>query len=96
MVAFAQGETFNWMEFNNSYGAGDMFNQYTAYGHGDEGGSPRPWRLATTGGWMWQPRLALSDALGQAFDDGQQFADFMKQGGVNSNDDDAIKTLILH
>lgn len=96
LTAFAQGETFNWMEYNGRYGAGDAFDRITDFGHGDMGGSPRPWRVSTIGGWTWQPRLALSDALGQAMEDGPDFRSFLEQGGVGSYDPDAIKTLTLH
>ena len=44
-AAFAQGENFNWMEFNANYGAGDSYDHLTQFGHGDMGGS-RPWRSA--------------------------------------------------
>ena len=42
MVAFAQSENFNWMEYNDNYGAGDAFDKITQFGHGDMGGFPRP------------------------------------------------------
>ena len=96
MAAFAQGENFNWMEYDGGYGAGDAYDKVTRYGHGDVSGSPKPWRISTVGGWAWQPRLALSDALGQAVEDGQEFSDFLSRGGVSSHDPDAIKTLTLH
>ena len=80
MVAFAQGENFNWMEFNGNYGAGDSYDSMSMYGHGDMGGSPRPWRISTTGGWDWQPRLALSDALFQAMQDGADFQSLHERG----------------
>ena len=96
MVAFAQGENFNWMEFNGDYGAGDAYDKISQFGHGDMGGFPRPWRLSTTGGWNWQPRLALSDALYQAMQDGPELQNFLSQGGVSGNDQDAINTLTLH
>jgi hypothetical protein len=96
MVAFAQGENFNWMEYNGTYGGGDVFDNITQFGHGDMGGFPRPWRLSTTGGWNWQPRLALSDALYQAIQDGPEFQSFLSQGGVTGNDQDSINTLTLH
>ena len=76
MVAFAQGENFNWMEFNGNYGAGDSYDRYLPFRPRRHGRLPRPWRLSTTGGWNWQPRLALSDALYQAIQDGSEFRDF--------------------
>ena len=96
LVAFAQGEDFNWMEFNGAYGSGDNYNKITSFGHGDMGGSPRPWRLSTIGGWNWQPRISLADALGQAMQDGPEFRSYLENGGVTGDDQDAIKTLTLH
>jgi hypothetical protein len=95
-VAYSQGENFNWMEFNGKYGAGDAYDHIVQYGHGDMGGSPCPWRLSTTGGWNWQPRLALSDALARAMEDGGDFREYLDEGGVTGYDPDATKTLSLH
>ncbi len=62
MVTYAQAETFNWMEFNAAYGAAERFDQVTDQGWNVVSGSPSCWRLSTTGGWNWHPRLAVSDA----------------------------------
>ncbi|QOV88400.1 pilus assembly protein TadG-related protein [Humisphaera borealis] len=99
MVAFAQSEIFNWMEFQEGYGASDRYDRITFYGHGDMGGSPRPWRLGSPGGWNWEPRLAHSDALAQAIADGEHFRGLFEKGGVNANgnsDSDSIQTLATH
>lgn len=99
LVAFAQGEIFNWMEFDDNYGAGDRYDRITFYGHGDMGGSPRPWRLASPGGWNWEPRLAQSDALGEAMAAGSHFREFFEKGGVNANGEtahDAMQSLTKH
>ena len=63
---------------------------------GDLGGSPRPWRLSTTGGWNWQPRLALADALDQAITDGPEFQEYFDASGVTGNDPEAFKKLPMH
>lgn len=96
LVAFAQGESFNWMEFHEQYGAGDAIDRVTEYGHGDRGGSPRPWRLSTTGGWHWQPRLAFSDALDEAMRDNAELRSYMEDAGITSENPDAIRTLTHH
>lgn len=99
LAAFAQAEIFNWMEFQEGYGRSDRFDQITFYGHGDMGGSPRPWRLGSPGGWNWEPRLAQSDALAPAIADGEHFRELIEKGGasVNGNTDaTAIERLATH
>lgn len=99
LVAYAQTETFNWMEFSGSYGAADRYDRITFYGHGDMGGSPRPWRLGSPGGWNWEPRLATGDALAPAIFTGTHFRELFEKGGVNANGDtdkSAIERLANH
>jgi hypothetical protein len=72
LVAYAQGEMFNWMEFNDTYGA-QPYDQITrapeivyrisTANFNNFVGAPRGWRVASMGGWEWRARLSLSDAL---------------------------------
>jgi hypothetical protein len=87
LVATAQSETFNWMEYHGSYGAGDRY---------DHRMPPRPWRLSTAGGWNWQPRLAFSDALPATLANNPEFRGFFGEGGVTSYDAGAIDSIIMH
>ncbi len=86
MVAYAQSENFNWMEFNGSYGAGDRYDRRMP---------PDPWRVSTIGGWNWQPRLSLSDGFGQVMDNHPQFRSFIEEGGVGY-DPQVIDDIVLH
>jgi hypothetical protein len=96
MMAYAQAETFNWMEFNNSYGAAERFDQVTDEGFGVVGGSPSCWRIGTTGGWNWQPRLAFADALTPALDSSSQLTTYFAQSGVLRSDPVALNMLNNH
>ena len=87
MVAGAQAETFNWMEYQGHYGAGDRYDQWMP---------PRPWRLSTAGGWNWQPKLAFMDALSATLENNEEFRGYFNEGGVRNNDPDAINYIIMH
>jgi hypothetical protein len=87
MASYAQAESFNWMEFNGGYGASDRYDRRMP---------PQPWRVSTIGGWTWQPRLALSDALDQALQNNPQFRSYFEQSGVSGNDSAAIQNLVTH
>ena len=98
LIAYAQAESFNWMEFNASYGAGDRFDQVTSDIYGNFIGSPHAWRLSTIGGWNWQPHLTLSDAVEECLPVNQEFGEFMGEAGVMSTtaDNQAFKPISLH
>ncbi len=72
LVAYSQGEMFNWMEFNATDGAqpydqvntvGEISYRVGNYTFNNFVGSPRGWRMASMGGWEWRSRLSLSDAM---------------------------------
>ncbi len=86
MVVFAQAENFNWMEFNGSYGAGDRYDRHDP---------PAPWRVSTIGGWNWQSRLSLSDAIGPALENNPQLRSFFDDAGVRY-DPEVIDEITLH
>lgn len=96
IATFAQAEAFNWMENHGGYGNRDAYNNVTSYGHNVWSGSPAPWRIATVGGWNWQPRLAVGDQLAPALENNPQLSSQFKQGGVPGTDADAINKLIMH
>lgn len=86
-VAWAQAESYNFHEFSDGYGGGDRYDQWMP---------PRPWRVSTRGGWSWQPRLAFSDALGDAMYNSDEFRAMLSETGVSGNDDAALRELITH
>jgi hypothetical protein len=109
LFAYAQAESFNWMEFNNSYGGKERFDQVTTipygYGYNWQWGSeyipcPRGWRLSTIGGWNWQPRLAMADAVGTALPNNTELGSYFTKAGVTVGDqasaNDAIEKLNNH
>ncbi|MGA2499356.1 MAG: hypothetical protein ABSH20_16575 [Tepidisphaeraceae bacterium] len=87
IVASAQAETFNFMEYNGGYGAGDRYDQWLP---------PRPWRLSTAGGWNWHPKLAFTDALSPTLANNDEFRAYFEEGGVRQNDPDSINYIIMH
>jgi hypothetical protein len=83
LLAYAQAEAFNWMEFNEAYGGRERFDEVTP----DRGGwsdarfigCPLPWRLSTIGGWDWNSRLAVSDALSASIDNNPELETFSRK-----------------
>jgi len=96
LLAHAQAEAFNWMEFNSAYGGSEVFDQITGLPNQDFTGCPLPWRLSTIGGWSWNARLAVADALADALDNNPEFQSFFTEGGVTGNDPLSLQTLALH
>jgi len=105
LVAYAQAEAFNWMEFNKSYGGSERFDQASIipYGYGwnwrwgqEYIPCPRGWRLCTVGGWNWQPRLAFADALGTTLQNNSELSGYMGQSGLKNGDQNAIDNLNDH
>lgn len=104
LVAYAQAEAFNWMEFNSRYGAADRYDEVTMLP--EEGlwyytpfiGTPRCWRLSSPGGWRWQPRLSYADALGEAFANNLEFRqDYLSQTPLSATTDAAtLEQLNVH
>ena len=99
LVAFAQAEAFNWMEYNDSYGgyATEKFDEVSSNVFGSLLACPRAWRLSTVGGWNWQPRLSVSDAISKINTDGDaneegvtfgnpEFKDFLSQAQLTNTD----------
>jgi hypothetical protein len=95
-LAYGQAESFNWMEFNAAYGGSERFDQVTSDPNASFIGCPLPWRLSTVGGWNWNARLAVSDALSASLTNSPELQSFFQEGGVTSNDPQAIQTLTLH
>ncbi len=95
MVAYAQAETFNWMEFNGTYGAADRYDAVTDQGWYIATGSPACWRLCSIGGWNWHPRLAFSDALAPALQNNPELSSYFNDNGVTGtwSDQNAIDAL---
>ena len=110
LFAYAQAETFNWMEYNGAYGGNERYDQVTTipygYGYGWNWGSeyipvPRGWRLCTIGGWNWQPRLAFADALSVTLPNNTEMTDYFTQAGVTPSAPvdggvDSLETLNNH
>jgi hypothetical protein len=96
VLAHAQAETFNWMEFNGAYGASERFDEVTWGTQAEFVGAPVPWRTGTVGGWSWNPRLAVSDALAPAINNSPEFSSFFQEAGITSDDPQALQTLALH
>jgi hypothetical protein len=98
LISYAQAETYNWMEFNSSYGGGDRFDQVTPFpwGEGQFVGAPRCWRVCTIGGWNWRSRLSLSDALGPALERNGELARCFQDAGVNTAAPEELDAINLH
>jgi hypothetical protein len=105
MIAYAQGEAFNWMNFNTGYGGNESFdnpsytvNHLWAISDFKEIGCPRGWRLSTTGGWNWQPRLAISDTLSEAAQPqlNSDVRALLEKAGLSTDDDDSLSEINLH
>ncbi len=109
LLAYAQAESFNWMEFNKSYGGSERFDQVTTipYGYGfnwrygaEYIPCPRGWRLASIGGWNWQPRLAFADAMSTALPNNTELGTYFTSAGLIAGDqasaNDAIEILNNH
>ena len=100
LLTYAQAESFNWMEFNDAYGGRERFDEVTPDGGGWSDarfiGAPLPWRLSTIGGWNWNSRLAVSDALSTSRVNNPELETFFSEGGVTNNDPQSIQTLTLH
>ncbi|HVX84533.1 MAG TPA: pilus assembly protein TadG-related protein [Phycisphaerae bacterium] len=98
LVAFAQAETFNWMEFNDSYGGSEQFDVVSPvpYDGGEFIACPRAWRLSTVGGWSWQSKLSLSDGLPDALQNNPDFAQYFNDAGITGTDPDALNQVMLH
>lgn len=96
LLAYAQAETFNWMEYHDSYGGSERFDEVTYDPDSLFVGAPNPWRLCTIGGWNWQPRLAVADGLAPALDNNPELNTFFTEGGVSGHDANDIDTITLH
>ena len=96
LLAYAQAEAFNWMEFNDSYGGSERFDEVSSDPNAFFIGCPLPWRLSTIGGWNWNSRLAVSDALSASIVNNRELETFFTEGGVTNNDPQSIQTLTLH
>ncbi len=97
IVAFAQGEAFNWMEYNDSYGGyyTEKFDEVSLNTFNSLMACPRAWRLSTVGGWNWQPRLSVADSLSRV-QPGSPVQEQLKEGGVTNVNPTSISTITLH
>lgn len=102
MAATAQAETLNWMEFNESYGSWERFDQITfvpwagpqsLYTHFV--GAPRSWRDGTTGGWNWRSRLCFGDGVFDALENNAEFRAYLNDAGVATFDETSFRQLQL-
>lgn len=90
LVAYAQAEAFNWMEFSGSYGGADRYDEVSQLPSDRDWwgphyiGVPRCWRLSTVGGWNWQSKLAMADALAPAMAVNQEFTGYFSDAGVTA------------
>ncbi len=104
LAAYAQAETFNWMEFNAQYGGTERFDEgvsipevnLTSLGIHNFVGAPRGWRVGSIGGWNWRARLSLSDALYQATQTNDEFAQYLQSAGIQNFDQATINELNMH
>ncbi len=105
LIAYAQAESFNWMEFNDSYGGSERFDEVVyipevTYRTGANTsfngfvGSPRGWRVDSIGGW--NNRLSLSDALYDALQTNTELQQYMSDAGVSNPDSGALDEINLH
>ncbi|MGN6367688.1 MAG: Tad domain-containing protein [Phycisphaerae bacterium] len=90
LVAFAQAESFNWMEYNDYYGgyATERFDEISTNTFRTLMACPRAWRLSTAGGWNWQPRLSISDGLNKLNGNGAnpELAEFLSDVDLKNTD----------
>jgi hypothetical protein len=107
MVAVAQAEAFDWMEFNTGYGGADQYEQvvtvpwegpWSRYRHFV--GAPRSWRDSTIGAWNYRSRLSLGDAVFQAAQDNAgnspSLRDMLNSAGISTSDKGSFDELQLH
>jgi hypothetical protein len=101
VVAYGQGEAFNWMEFNAAYGRDEVMDQVvpSPWGGGNVQafvGSPRAWRVSTAGGWNWRSRLSVADMTGAAAQTDVDLQAYLRDGGVATLDSAAMDELNVH
>ncbi len=97
LAAYAQAETFNWMEYNDNYGGyfTEKFDEVSLNTFDNPLACPRAWRLSTIGGWNWQPRMTFVDSLAQAGNDPAIKADLAKVG-ITNLDPKSLSQINLH
>jgi hypothetical protein len=107
LVAYGQGETFNWMEFNSAYGGGERFDEVVVIPEitrianrdtrfHDFVGAPRGWRVDSLGGWNWRTRLSLSDALYDALQLNDELRGYLNDAGISDPPSGALDEINLH
>ena len=86
------------MEFNTTYGGSDQFDSpsYVPYYYFGAIACPRGWRTGTVGGWNWQPRLSLSDALPKALQLNPDLQDALEKAGITTSDEASLAPINLH
>lgn len=92
LLAYAQAEIFNGNEFNGAWGGNEKYDQVSAIATG----SPAMWRLCSTGGWSWQPRLSNADALLPAWNLNPEFADYFHNAGLTPPDAGSLREINMH
>jgi hypothetical protein len=85
-MAYAQAETFHGIDGHvaNAAGAWAPLRYIGAY----------PFRMWTTYGWQWQPRLNRGDQLRNAIDGDDDLKQWLREAGVNAPGD--VDELMLH
>jgi len=104
LATYAQAETLNWNEYNTNYGGSERYDEVSVLPYQDTPGYsvlryvpvPRCWRLSTVGGWAWQPRLAISDAIGQTIQNNPEFQSYMNTAGITGGQQSDFDTVGLH
>jgi hypothetical protein len=102
LMAYAQAETFNWMEFHSSYGGTERFDQVSRIPYSEDSWAshlipvPRCWRLSSRGGWSWQPRLSLSDALPKALELNPELETYLNDAGYSTSSPADLDAINLH
>jgi len=81
LIAFAQAETYNPIEARLRAFNSDL---------------PTPYRVWTTWGWSWQPRLTRSDLLVPALQGDPTMREIFERQRIGSDDDEVIQQVILH
>jgi hypothetical protein len=107
LTAYAQAETFNWMEFNSAYGGKERFDEIVSvsevhyvnsqrYSFTNYVGSPRGWRVNSVGGWNWRTRLSLSDALYDGLQMNPELRQYLEDAGISNPSQGALDEVNLH
>jgi hypothetical protein len=97
LVAYAQAEAFNWLEYNSNFG-GQSYEDVipSPWLDGHFVGSPRSWRTGITAGWNWRARLTRADALSEALDNNDDLSQYFRDAGITVPDKETLDEINLH